>query len=92
MCFRLTLENNLCVLSSREVSKVQVYLNASKVIYCVPTIYLRDLILAIDNKCQRMKCILPELLSYWDVIPSNYHLVILLSLFVALDDLFWYSV
>ena len=73
LCFRLALEDgktNLCVLDSHEVSKIQLSLYASKGIYCVPSSYLRDLILAIDKKCQWVECVLPEFLPYLDVIPS----------------------
>ncbi|KAK4018542.1 hypothetical protein OUZ56_000592 [Daphnia magna] len=61
---------NLCILDTREVKKIQLATYASKGIYCVPLIYLRNLVLATDKKLKWSKSVLPEFLPYLENMPS----------------------
>ncbi|XP_045030962.1 DNA topoisomerase 2-binding protein 1 isoform X3 [Daphnia magna] len=66
-CFRSALDNsktNLCIVENREMKKRQLSLYASKGLYCVPPVYLRNLILAVGNKLQWSESVLPVFLPY----------------------------
>jgi hypothetical protein len=64
-------KTNLCILDSREAKKLQLSSFANRGIYCVPLIYLRNLVLATDKKLKWSKSVLQEFLPYLENMPSS---------------------
>jgi hypothetical protein len=64
-------KTNLCILDSREAKKLQLSSFANVGIYCVPLIYLRNLVLATDKKLKWSKSVLQEFLPYLENMPSS---------------------
>ncbi|KZS16094.1 putative DNA topoisomerase 2-binding protein 1 [Daphnia magna] len=62
-------KTNLCIVENREIKKRQLSLYASKGLYCVPPVYLRNLILAVGNKLQWSESVLPVFLPYLSSMP-----------------------
>ena len=65
--FRSGLESNktnLCILDNRALKKLELSVFAQKGIYCVPILYLRNLVLAMDKKLTWSESVVPEFLPY----------------------------
>lgn len=71
--FRVALTHgkaNLCIVDNRELKKLKLSSFAACGIYCVPLIYLRNIVLATDQKLSWSESVVPEFVPYLQRMPS----------------------